>query len=142
MKLIFRGDKDGYDLKKILALEEIYPKNSNVLFLIETLNDEKFGFAMNHLIMHTDNKYLKPGTAVLFTIKPKMEIFTPNKDSEEILYFDSKSLIFGNGPDGPALHLNQDLLEGESYEGGCFNNTELVYEEQFKIKKIEIYKLE
>ena len=94
MKLIYRGDKDGYDLKKILGLDEIYPKQSNILFLIETLNDEKFGFAMDHLIMHTDNKYLKPGIAVLFTIKPLMELFKPENNSEEILYFDTKSLIF------------------------------------------------
>ena len=142
MKLVYRGDIDGYDLKKILSLEEIYPKSSNMLLLIETSNDEKFGFAMNHRLMHTDNKYLKPDTSVLFSIKPKLEIFKPDNNAEEILYFDTKSLIFGNGPNGPAIHLNQDLVEGESYEGGCFNNTELVEENQFKIKKIEIYKLE
>jgi len=144
MKLIYRGDKDGYDLKKILGLDEIYPKQSNILFLIETLNDEKFGFAMDHLIMHTDNKYLKPGIAVLFTIKPLMELFKPESNSEEILYFDTKSLIFGNGPNGPAIHLDQDLVSGASYEGTCFNNPSLIggNDNQFKIKKIEIYKLE
>jgi hypothetical protein len=144
MKLIYRGDKDGYDLKKILGLDEIYPKQSNILFLIETLNDEKFGFAMDRLIMHTDNKYLKPGIAVLFTIKPLMELFKPENNSEEILYFDTKSLIFGNGPNGPAIHLDQDLVSGASYEGTCFNNPSLIggNDNQFKIKKIEIYKLE
>ena len=44
MKLIYRADKDGYDLKKILGLDEIYPKESNILFLIETMKNEKFGF--------------------------------------------------------------------------------------------------
>ena len=143
MKLIYRGDKDGYDLKKILGLEEIYPKHSNILFLIETLEDEKFGFAMDHLVMHTDNKYLKPGISVLFTIKPKLEIFKPENGSEEILYFDTKTLIFGNGPNGPAIHLDQDLIEGETNKGTCFKNPSLVKgKNQFKIKKIEIYKLE
>ena len=143
MKLIYRGDKDGYDLKKILGLEEIYPKHSNILFLIETLEDEKFGFAMDHLVMHTDNKYLKPGISVLLTIKPKLEIFKPENGSEEILYFDTKTLIFGNGSNGPAIHLDQDLIEGETNEGTCFKNPSLVKgNNQFKIKKIEIYKLE
>ena len=143
MKLIYRGDRDGYDLKKILGLDEIYPKQSNTLFLIETMNSEKFGFAMDHLIMHTDNKYLRPGVVVLFTIKPKMELFKPKIESEEILYFDTKNLIFGNGSDGPAIHLDQELIEGETYEGTCFNNPNLINEgNQFKIKKIEIYKLE
>ena len=143
MKLIYRGDKDGYDLKKILGLEEIYPKHSNILFLIETLEDEKFGFAMDHLVMHTDNKYLKPGISVLFTIKPKLEIFKPENGSEEILYFDTKTLIFGNGSNGPAIYLDQDLIEGETNEGTCFKNPSLVKgKNQCKIKKIEIYKLE
>ena len=144
MKLIYRGDKDGYDLKKILGLDEIYPNQSNILFLIETMNEEKFGFAMDHLIMHTDNKYLRPGIAVLFTIKPLMELFKPENNSEEILYFDTKTLIFGNGSNGPAIHLDQELVSGESYEGTCFNNPSLCggKDNRFKIKKIEIYKLE
>ena len=143
MKLIFQGEKDGYDLKNIINLEEIYSKNSNILFLIETYEDEKFGFAMNHLTMHTDNKFLRPGTSILISIKPKLKVYNPNNDSEEIIYIDSKSLIFGNGPNGPAIHLNAELVEGDSYGGGCFNNPSLVgTNNHFKIKKIEIFKLE
>ena len=143
MKLIYRAEKDGYDLKKILSLDEIYPKQSNNLFLIETYDNEKFGFAIDHLIMHSDNKYIKPSIAVLFSIKPKMEIFKPENGSEEILYFDTKTLIFGNGPNGPAIHLDQELLEGETYEGTCFKNACLIEgKNHFKIKKIEIFKLE
>ena len=143
MKLIYRAEKDGYDLKKILSLDEIYPKQSNNLFIIETYDNEKFGFAIDHLIMHSDNKYIKPSIAVLFSIKPKMEIFKPENGSEEILYFDTKTLIFGNGPNGPAIHLDQELLEGETYEGTCFKNACLIEgKNHFKIKKIEIFKLE
>ena len=143
MKLIFQGEKDGYNLKNIINLEEIYSKNSNILFLIETYEDEKFGFAMNHLTMHTDNKFLRPGTSILISIKPKLKVYNPSNDSEEIIYIDSKSLIFGNGPNGPAIHLNAELVEGDSYGGGCFNNPSLVgTNNYFKIKKIEIFKLE
>ena len=143
MKLIFQGEKDGYNLKNIINLEEIYSKNSNILFLIETYEDEKFGFAMNHLTMHTDNKFLRPGTSILISIKPKLKVYNPSNDSEEIIYIDSKSLIFGNGPNGPAIHLNAELVEGDSYGGGCFNNPSLVgTNNHFKIKKIEIFKLE
>ena len=143
MKLIFQGEIDGYNLKNIISLEEIYSKNSNILFLVETYEDEKFGFAMNHLTMHTDNKFLRPGTSMLISIKPKLKVYNPNTDSEEIIYIDSKSLIFGNGPNGPAIHLNADLVEGDSYGGGCFNNPSLVgTNNHFKIKKIEIFKLE
>ena len=93
--------------------------------------------------MHTDNKFVRPGTSILVSIKPKLNIYTPNNDSDEIIYIDSKALIFGNGPNGPAIHLDSDLVGGDSYEGGCFNNPCLIKKENhFKIKKIEIYKLE
>ena len=142
MKLIFQGEKDGYNLKNILRLEEIYPKNSNIIFLIETFENEKFGFVMDRLTMHTDNKYYRPGTSILIAIKPEMKIYIPN-DSDEIIYMDSKTLIFGNGPNGPAIHLDNNLVEGDSNEGGCFNNPSLVSSNNhFKIKKIEIFKLE
>ena len=143
MKLIYQGEKDGYNLKKILQLEEAYSKVSNILFLIETFEDEKFGFAMNHLTMHTDNKFYRPHTSMLISIKPQMKVYSPNNDSDEIIYIDSKALIFGNGPNGPAIHLDNDLVEGDSYAGGCFNNPSLVKNKNhFKIKKIEIFKLE
>ena len=143
MKLIFQGEKDGYNLKNILQLEETYSKVSNILFLIETNEDEKFGFVMNRLTMHTDNKFYRPNTSILISIKPHLKTYSPNNDSDEIIYIDTKTLIFGNGPNGPAIHLDNNLLEGDSYEGGCFNNPSLVgTNNHFKIKKIEIYKLE
>ena len=143
MKLIFQGEKDGYNLKNILQLEETYSKVSNILFLIETNEDEKFGFAMNRLTIHTDNKFYRPNTSILISIKPQLKIYSPNNDSEEIIYIDTKTLIFGNGPNGPAIHLDNNLVEGDSYEGGCFNNPSLVgTNNHFKIKKIELYKLE
>ena len=143
MKLIFQGEKDGYSLKNILYLEEAYSKVSNILFLIETNEDEKFGFVMNRLTMHTDNKFYRPNTSILISIKPHLKTYSPNNDSDEIIYIDTKTLIFGNGPNGPAIHLDNNLLEGDSYEGGCFNNPSLVgTNNHFKIKKIEIYKLE
>ena len=143
MKLIFQGEKDGYNLKNILQLEETYSKVSNILFLIETNEDEKFGFAMNRLTMHTDNKFYRPNTSILISIKPQLKTYSPNNDCDEIIYIDTKTLIFGNGPNGPAIHLDNNLVEGDSYEGGCFNNPSLVgTNNHFKIKKIEIYKLE
>ena len=143
MKLIFQGEKDGYNLKNILQLEEKYSKVSNILFLIETNEDEKFGFAMNRLTIHTDNKFYRPNTSILISIKPHLKTYSPNNDSDEIIYIDTKTLIFGNGPNGPAIHLDNNLVEGDSYEGGCFNNPSLVgTNNHFKIKKIELYKLE
>ena len=141
--LIYQASKDGYNLPNIIEMEEKYNKNTIILFLIETEKGEKFGFISSNIIMHTDNKYQRPNSSFLFTIKPSFEIYNPN-DSDEILYVTSKDFIFGNGPNGPAIQLNQDLKNGDSYGGGCFNNPCLVHDPDghFSVKKLEIFKLE
>ena len=124
-------------------MEEKYNKNTNILFLIETEKGEKFGFISSNLIIHTDNKYQRPNSSLLFSIRPEFNIYNPI-DSDEILYVTTKDFIFGNGISGPAIQLNQDLKEGDSYSGGCFNNPCLVKDPDghFSVKKLEIFKLE
>ena len=142
--LIYQASKDGYNLPNIISLEDKYNKNTNILFLIETEKGDKFGFISSNLIIHTDNKYQRPNSSLLFTIRPQFNIYSPIVDSDEILYVTTKDFIFGNGPNGPAIQLNQDLKEGDSYNGGCFNNPCLVNDPEghFYVKKLEIFKLE
>lgn len=141
--LIYQASKDGYNLPNIIEMEEKYNKNTNILLLIETEKGDKFGFISSNLITHTDFKYQRPSTSLLFSIRPRFEIYSPI-DSDEILYVTTKDFIFGNGPEGPAIQLNQDLKEGDSYGGGCFNNPRLVQEPDghFTVEKLEIFKLE
>jgi hypothetical protein len=141
--LIYQASKDGYNLPNIIEMEEKYNKKTNILLLIETMKGDKFGFISSDLIMHTDNQYYRPSSSFLFSIRPKFELYTPI-DSDEILYVTTKDFIFGNGPNGPAIQLNQDLKEGDSYGGGCFNNPSLVSDPDghFSVRKLEIFKLE
>jgi hypothetical protein len=115
-ELIYQASKDGYNLPNLIGLEEKYTKNTIVLFLIETEKSDKFGFISSNLIMHTDNQYQRPSASFLFTIKPKFKLYSPI-DSDEILYVTTKDFIFGNGSNGPAIQLNQDLKESVSYSG-------------------------
>lgn len=142
-ELIYQASKDGYNLPNLIGLEEKYNKKTKVLFLIETQKGDKFGFISSNIIMHTDNQYQRPSTSFLFTIKPKFKLYTPI-DSDEILYVTTKDFIFGNGSNGPAIQLNQDLKEGDSYSGGCFKNPCLVSDPDghFIVKKLEVFKLE
>ena len=141
--LIYQGSKNGYSLSNILGLEEKYSKNIQILFLIETVNDEKFGFIMSSLTTHTDNKFFRPSSSFLISVKPNLKIYNAN-DSEEIIYIDTKTFIFGNGPKGPAIQFDEKVQDGYSYEGGCFGNPALVKNDDghFVIKKIEIFQLE
>ena len=142
--IIYQATKDGYNLPNILELEHKYSKNTFILLLIQTTEGDKFGFVNSNLLVYKDNHYQRPNSTYLFTIKPELKIYSPNVDSVEILFITSKDFIFGNGPNGPAIQLNQDIMKGVSYGGGCFNNPCLVSnpEGQFIITKLEIFKLE
>ena len=142
--IIYQASKNGYYLPNIIELEEKYNKNTFVLFLIGTSEGDKFGFVNSNLIMHTDNEYQRPNSTLLFTIRPEFKIYSPKVDSDEILYISNKDFIFGNGPNGPAIQLNQDMKKGVSYKGGCFNNPCLVKDPDghFIVTKLEIFKLE
>ena len=74
-------------------MEEKYDKNTNILFLIETEAGEKFGFISSNLVIHTDNKYQRPNSSLLFSIRPEFKIYYPI-DSDEILYVTTKDFIF------------------------------------------------
>ena len=142
--LIYQATKDGYNLPNILDLEAKYDKNTFILFLIQTIDGDKFGFINSNLITYTDDTYQRPNSTYLFTIRPEFKIYTPNADSDEILYVTDKDFILGNGNNGPAIQLNQDIMKGVSYAGGCFNNPCLVKnsEGHFIVTKLEIFKLE
>ena len=86
----------------------------------------------------------KKATKEEYTITPEFKIYSPNVDSDEILYITNTDFIFGNGPKGPAIQLNQDIRKGISYEGGCFNNPCLVKDPDghFCVVNLEIFKLE
>ena len=142
--LIYQATKDGYNLPNILDLEAKYDKNTFILFLIQTIDGDKFGFINSNLITYTDDTYQRPNSTYLFTIRPEFKIYTPNADSDEILYVTDKDFILGNGNNGPAIQLNQDIMKGVSCAGGCFNNPCLVKnsEGHFIVTKLEIFKLE
>ncbi len=142
--IIYQASKDGYNLPNITQLEEKYNKNTFILFLIGTSDGDKFGFVNSNLIIHTNNEYQRPDSTLLFTIKPEFKIYSPEVDSDEILYVSNKDFIFGNGPNGPVIQLNQDIRKGMSYKGGCFNNPCLVKDPDghFVVTKLEIFKLE
>ena len=143
ISLIYQASKDGYNLLTIIGLEEKYDRKLHTMLLIETNDNDKFGFIISSLVTHTDNKYYRPSTSYLFTISPEYNIYSAG-DSDEVLYVTTKTFIFGNGKSGPAIQLNEDVKQGDSYGGGCFQNPPLVKDKSghFIVKKIEIFKFE
>ena len=143
VQLIFSTSKDGYSLNTIIGLSEKYQSDNSILLILETQENEIFGFIISNFIKQTNNKFYRPLQSVLFTIKPENKIYIPD-ESDDIIYVDNDCLMFGNGPKGPAIRFDKDLDSGFSYDGGCFSNPVLINNEkgEFKIKNIEIFMLQ
>ena len=114
------------------------------VFLIKTIKNEVFGFSFFGKLSETVGKYLKLNRGFLFSIKPAIKIYNVNPDYSDILYIDTDKILVGKDPDDViALKISGDLSKGEVHLGECFNNPNLVNNENgsFEIESVEIFKL-
>jgi len=121
-------------------------KNENMkfIFLIKTNTKEIFGFAFHCSINETDGKFLKLNKGFLFSIEPVIKIYNINSECSELLYIDKDQILIGKDfNDIITLKISGDLSKGETHEGECFNNQNLVNNEEghFEIEMVEIFKL-
>ena len=121
-------------------------KNENMkfIFLIKTNKKEIFGFAFHCSINETDGKFLKLNKGFLFSIEPVIKIYNINSECSDLIYIDKDQILIGKDfNDIITLKISGDLSKGETHEGECFNNQNLVNNEEghFEIEMIEIFKL-
>ena len=121
-------------------------KNENMkfIFLIKTNKKEIFGFAFHCSINETDGNFLKLNKGFLFSIEPVIKIYNINSECSELLYIDKDQILIGKDfNDIITLKISGDLSKGETHEGECFNNQNLVNNEEghFEIEMVEIFKL-
>ena len=141
--LIFDPSKHGYSIKNIYNLTQNNEYSSNIIFLLETENNEVFGGFISNLFRLTGGKFEKPLESFMIKIRPKLEVCYPMKNSESILFCDQTFIMFGNGEKGPALYISEDVGTGRTNGENCFCKDSLVEAEDgnFKIRKFEIFLL-
>ena len=98
----------------------------------------------NNLQITKNGECIIPGTAVLFGITPKFQIYSKEKTAREIALCEPGCLRFGKGEDGFAISIDHDLKVGWTEKNSVFGeNIELLgnYENggEFNIKNFEIY---
>ena len=121
-------------------------KNENMkfIFLIKTNTKEIFGFSFHCSLNETDGKFLKLNKGFLFSIEPVIKIYNINSECSDLLYIDKDQILIGKDfNDIITLKISGDLSKGETHEGECFNNQNLVNNEEghFEIEMVEIFKL-
>lgn len=140
-KMIFNTENNGYSLNTIYSHALNYEGEQTTLWLMETLTGEVFGGIMTTMFKHTNLKFSRPMQSFLLTVRPEIVLYEANKSNDNILYCDSECFMYGNGADGPAIRIDNNLSQGYSYANNAFGGPKLVEDEngEFKLKKMEIY---
>lgn len=147
-KLIYSTDENKNTLEKIYEICNCSDYSClSSLCIIKTNNDEKFGLLMSTPFDNKREGYYCPSFINLFTLKPKVEVFHLNENSEiysekKIITCNNEKIIVGIGEKGPAIEIDQDMKVGFTFPTEIFGNAEsLAHNSDFIIDKIEIYSL-
>ena len=113
--------------------------------VIQTDNDEIFGFIMHQNIKLDENIEYKPvHLSYLFSISPELKLYTHKDKNDNIVCFEPGAIRFGYGDDGPAISINYDLNEGITEKNTVFGENICLIKDYsndgvFNIKNLEIY---
>ena len=147
--LLFKKEKkeeeQEEDLNTIYENFEELNDNINIFFVIQTDNDEIFGFIMHQNIKLDENIEYKPvHLSYLFSISPELKLYTHKDKNDNIVCFEPGAIRFGYGDDGPAISINYDLNEGITEKNTVFGENICLIKDYsndgvFNIKNLEIY---
>jgi hypothetical protein len=139
-KMIYNSEIQGNSIQTIYSLNNVYKNDSDILFIIETTQNEVFGGVLSKLFK-SNSKYEKPSSAILYSIRPVFQVYDNVNNCEEILYCGQEMIKLGNGPKGPAISINEDIMIGQCFEGNCFGFQLYNKTNNFEIFRMEIFNL-
>ena len=120
-----------------------------MMFIIKTASGEIFGGIMDQIIkLYDDGRYRIPISAYLFSAAPEIKAYAPkDKMRSEIVCFEAGAIRFGNGEDGPAITIDEDLKIGWTQKNTVFGNDICLLKDYsddgaFLIENLEIYILQ
>ena len=144
--LLFKKDENSKDdLNTIYESFEELDEKTILLVLIQTDNDEIFGFIIQQSIKLNENvEYKSLPLSYLFTISPENKLYELKNQSDKVICFEPGAIRFGYGNDGPAITINLDLNEGITEKNSVFGDNICLIKNYdndgfFNIKKLEIY---
>lgn len=138
-------DKTENDLNNIYESFEELDDNINIFLVLQTDNEEIFGFIMQKNIKLEKNvEYKQVPLSYLFSVSPELKLYTHKDKNDNIVCFEPGAIRFGYGDDGPAISINYDLSEGITEKNSVFGENICLIKDYsndgiFEIKNLEIY---
>jgi hypothetical protein len=146
-KLIYSSEYHESSLNKIY---EVCGDTDNSCFncfmIIQSSYKNAFGVIMSIPFDKARGGYYKPIYTSLFVLNPFQMRYDVMKISDKMIFCGEDKLIIGNGENGPALIIDQDLDLGFSFKSDIFGSPSLAAlsennedETCFRIEKLEVF---
>jgi len=148
LNLAYSTERDGWSLRTLYS--KTYPCNGQAsILLVRTLDDKIFGAFLDVSILLKKDVYQYSGSdhCFVFSLYPEAMKYNSMKGNKEHLLCDKDYISIGNGKDGAAIYLGNDLHRGFAYQSYTYNNQSLNgaqerHETHFESKIVEVYLLE
>ena len=139
---IYSLSRKKVNMKSIIELSHKYPQNFKILILIETEQEELFGFILPQMLNDTgEDNYIKLEKCYLINFLPKINVYKDENEKicEKMLCCNKKGLWFCKEQVGDLLFIEGTLTEGFICKDNTyFGKINLTKKGNFLIKDFEI----
>jgi hypothetical protein len=146
-ELVYSSYKDGFSLKSVLQKCADYDKACMIVIIKSDCNTIFGAFVTDMFHSAGVGKNLGNDESFVFVLFPYDKKFPCQQKDGTHLVCTREYFAIGDGNDGPAIHLDEELLKGhtycsETYKNPQFNGKNNKFESEFQCLGMEIYAIE
>ena len=139
---IYSLSRKKINMRSIIELSNNYPSDFKILILVETEQEELFGFILPQMLYDTgEETYIKLDKCYLINFKPNIDIYNDTNEvkCENMLCCNKKGLWFCKIDEGDLIFIDGTLTEGKTCKKNkYFGDVCLTKKSNFLIKDFEI----
>lgn len=137
--LVYSSESDGIHLPTLLRKSTKQGKSPGIFLLLKSLEEWKFGVFVDSWLRVTE-EFVGGYDSFFFTIHPRESVSHICTENHYVLHVSESDFTVGEGPHGPALSLDMELVNGYSAVSSTFAN-EVIANGSFVLKSLELFAL-
>jgi len=145
-ELVYSSYKDGFSLRAVYAKCADY-NGCSMIMILKSDQNTIFGAFIDEVFSCESSKFVGSDECFVFSLYPEDKKYPCQKKEASHLLAAKEYFAIGDGLDGPAIHLDEDLLNGHSYHSESYGNPQFngkkdKLDSEFKCLSMEVYILE
>ena len=137
---VYSSSIDGLSLRTLFRKTSCSCERTPLFFIILNEFKELFGVFLDTNIS-VNKDYIGDSNSFAFNLEPFEEVYKSTGLNCMYAFINNDLIQFGGGRDGPALAVNQNLLNGFSYSSSTFNN-KILGRNHFNVIAVEVLALD